>query len=197
MIEKLKGHIPEHVYAELPTVVQTFGGRTPLRLAHFLAQCAHESGNFTQTVENLNYSGSRLRQVFPKYFPGNLAESYKNQPGRIGARVYANRMGNGDEISGEGFLYRGRGYIQLTGKFNYKDFDNFVVDDILDNPDLVATKYPLASAAWFFNRHSIWTICDKGDSNQTVTEVTRKVNGGVNGLEDRLKHFKKYYPILK
>jgi putative chitinase len=106
-------------------------------------------------------------------------------------------MGNGPEASGDGWKHRGRGYIQLTGKDNYSRFDKTVDDDILANPDLVATKYPLSSAAFFFNSNSLWAICDKGADDATVTAVTKRVNGGTIGLSDRIKHFKEYYSLLK
>jgi putative chitinase len=106
-------------------------------------------------------------------------------------------MGNGDEASGEGWNYRGRGYIQLTGKSNYTAFDKTVDEDILANPDLVATKYPLASAAFFFNTNKLWSICDKGDTDQVVTEVTKRVNGGTIGIQDRVKHFREFWSLLK
>jgi putative chitinase len=105
-------------------------------------------------------------------------------------------MGNGPESTKEGYKFRGRGYIQLTGKDNYTAFDKFVDDDILGNPDLVATKYPLMSAAWFFNKNGLWSICDKGADDATVTLVTKRVNGGTIGLADRIKHFKEYYALL-
>jgi putative chitinase len=106
-------------------------------------------------------------------------------------------MGNGDENSKEGFKFRGRGYIQLTGKANYASFDKFVDDDIMANPDLVATKYPLASAAWFFNNNKLWSICDQGATDDVVKKVTQRVNGGQIGILDRIKHFKEYYALLK
>ena len=106
-------------------------------------------------------------------------------------------MGNGDESSKDGWTYRGRGYIQLTGKDNYKAFDTTVEENILTNPDLIITKYPLMSAAWFFTKNKIWEVCDKGADDATVTAVTKKVNGGVIGLDDRIKHFKEYYNLLK
>jgi putative chitinase len=130
-------------------------------------------------------------------FTGTLNESYARQPEKIANRVYSSRMGNGDEKSGDGFKFRGRGYIQLTGKSNYAAFDKTVSEDIIANPDLVATKYPLASAAFFFNNNSLWSICDKGADDATVTAVTKRVNGGTIGLSDRLKHFKEYYNLLK
>ena len=195
--DKLKGHIPDTVIGQIPGVMDKFQINTPLRLAHFLAQCGHESGGFKLTNENLNYSADGLKKIFPKYFAqAGLAESYARQPEKIASRVYGGRMGNGDEASKEGFKFRGRGYIQLTGKSNYTEFDKFVDDDILGNPDLVATKYPLLSAAWFFHKNGLNTISDKGADDATVTSVTKRVNGGTIGLPDRIKHFKEYYSLL-
>jgi putative chitinase len=195
--DKLKGHIPDTVIAQIPDVAAKFGINTPLRLAHFLAQCGHESGGFKLVNENLNYSADGLKKIFPKYFAqAGLAESYARQPEKIASRVYGGRMGNGDESTKEGFKFRGRGYIQLTGKSNYTEFDKFVDDDILANPDLVATKYPLLSAAWFFHKNGLNAISDKGADDATVTAVTKRVNGGTIGLPDRIKHFKEYYSLL-
>ena len=123
-LEKLKGHIPDTVIAQIPGVMENFGVNTPLRLAHFLAQCGHESGGFRLTQENLNYSAKGLMGTFKKYFPTQaLADAYARQPQKIANKVYGGRMGNGLEASGEGFKFRGRGYIQLTGKQNYTAFD--------------------------------------------------------------------------
>jgi len=196
-LDKLKGHIPDAVLAQIPDTAAKFNITTPLRLAHFLAQCGHESAGFKAVNENLNYSVDGLKKIFSKYFPGTLAEGYARQPEKIASKVYGNRMGNGNEASKEGWKYRGRGYIQLTGKDNYKAFDATVDDDILNNPDLIATKYPLMSAAWFFERGKIWAVCDKGSDKSTVTSVTMKVNGGTIGLEDRIKHFNEYYNLIK
>ena len=196
-IEKLKGHIPDSVLAQIPETAVKFNITNNLRLAHFLSQCGHESGNFKAVSENLNYSADGLKKIFGKYFPGNLNESYARKPEKIAARVYASRMGNGDEASGEGFKFRGRGYIQLTGKNNYTNFSKFIGEDCVSNPDLVATKYPLASAAFFFDSNKLWSICDKGADDATVTAVTKRVNGGTIGLADRIKHFKEYYNLLK
>jgi putative chitinase len=196
-IEKLKGHIPDAVLAQIPDTAKKFNITNNLRLAHFLAQCGHESGGFKAVSENLNYSADGLKKIFGKYFPGNLNESYARQPEKIAARVYASRMGNGDEASKEGFKFRGRGYIQLTGKANYTNFTKFIGEDCVSNPDLVATKYPLASAAFFFDSNKLWSICDKGADDATVTAVTKRVNGGTIGLADRIKHFKEYYNLLK
>jgi putative chitinase len=196
-LEKLKGHIPESVIAQIPDTAAKFGITNTLRLAHFLAQCGHESGGFKAVTENLNYSADGLKKIFPKYFPGTIAEGYARNPEKIASKVYASRMGNGDEASKEGFKFRGRGYIQLTGKSNYTNFAKFIGEDTVANPDLVATKYPLASAAFFFNSNGLWSICDKGADDATVTAVTKRVNGGTIGLADRIKHFKEYYNLLK
>lgn len=192
----LTGKVPDAVLAQIPAAAAEFGIKTNLRLAHFLAQCALESTGFTATVENLNYSAQRLLQVFPKYFKNVDVNAYARNPQKIGSRVYANRMGNGDEASGDGFKFRGRGYIQLTGKNNYTSFSTFVGEDCVASPDLVATKYPLASAAFFFNSNNIWAICDQGSSDATVTSVTKRVNGGTHGLADRLQNFKKFMQAL-
>ena len=196
-IEKLKGHIPDVVLTQIPETAKKFNITNNLRLAHFLAQCGHESGGFKAVSENLNYSADGLKKIFGKYFPGNRAESYARQPEKIAARVYGGRMGNGDESTKEGFKFRGRGYIQLTGKSNYTNFTKFIGEDCVSNPDLVATKYPLASAAFFFDSNKLWGICDKGADDATVTAVTKRVNGGTIGLADRIKHFKEYYNLLK
>lgn len=195
-IERLRGHIPLGVLQELSEIADRFSINNPLRVAHFLAQCGHESGGFRSVFENLNYSPSGLKRVFSKYFPGSLNESYAFKPERIASRVYGNRMGNGSEETGDGYRYRGRGYIQLTGKSNYRKFSEFIGEDVVSNPDLVATKYPLTSAAFFFDTNNIWAVCDRGASNQVVTAVTKRVNGGTNGLADRVKHFNEYYNAL-
>jgi putative chitinase len=193
----LKGHVPDAVIAQIPETAAKFGITTPLRLAHFLAQCGHESGGFKAVNENLNYGAKGLRGIFKKYFPTDaLAAAYERKPEKIANKVYASRMGNGAEASGDGWKFRGRGYIQLTGKDNYTAFDKTVEDNILANPDLVATKYPLASAGFFFKSNSLWAVCDKGADTATVTAVTKRVNGGTIGLEDRIKHFKEYYALL-
>lgn len=195
-LNKLKGHIPDTVIAQIPECAAKFAINTRLRLAHFLAQCGHESGGFKFTVENLSYSADGLKKIFPKYFPGNLAESYARQPEKIASRVYADRMGNGDEASKDGWTYRGRGYIQLTGKSNYQAFDASVDENILANPDLVAKQYPLLSGAWFWDSRKLNELADQGATDATVTAITKKVNGGTNGLDDRIKHFKEYYAAL-
>jgi putative chitinase len=197
-INKLKGHIPDSVIVMLPDTIAKFELNTPLRLAHFLAQAGHESGGFKAVNENLNYGAKGLLGIFKKYFPTpEKAALYERKPEKIANLVYGSRMGNGPEASGEGYKFRGRGYIQLTGKDNYKAFDAIVAENILENPDLVATKYPLLSAAWYWNSRKINTTADLGAGDDTVTKVTKLVNGGTIGLEDRKKHFKEYYDLLK
>lgn len=196
-LHQLKGHIPDSVIAMIPDTAAKFGIANSLRLAHFLAQCGHESGGFKAVKENLNYGAKGLLGTFPKYFNAATAVQYERKPEMIASKVYGGRMGNGAEATKDGFKFRGRGYIQLTGKDNYSLFDKFVDDNILETPDLVATKYPLMSAAWFFNKNNLWTICDKGAGDAIVTAVTKRVNGGTIGLADRIKHFKEYYNLLK
>ena len=195
-LEKLKGHIPDSVIAQIPETAIKFNITNNLRLAHFLAQCSHESGGFKVFQENLNYSVDGLKKIFPKYFPGNLSESYAKQPEKIASKVYGGRMGNGGEETKEGYKFRGRGYIQLTGKENYTSFAKSIGEDTVANPDLVATKYALASAGWFFSKNGLNAIADKGADDATVTAVTKRVNGGTIGLPDRIKHFKEYYHLL-
>lgn len=196
-LDRLVGHIPQAVINQIPDTAARFGITSSLRLAHFLAQCGHESGGFRAVSENLNYSAKGLLGIFRKYFTNvNIAMQYERKPEKIANRVYSSRMGNGNEASGEGWSFRGRGYIQLTGKDNYRAFDATVGEDILANPDLVATKYPLASAAFFFKRNNLWAICDRGSSSDVVTAVTKRVNGGTIGLADRQKHFNEYFKLL-
>jgi putative chitinase len=196
-LDALKGHIPDAVIAQIPGVMEKFQVNTPLRLAHFLAQCGHESAGFKATQENLNYGAKGLMTIFKKYFPTEaLAKAYERQPEKIASKVYGSRMGNGDEASKEGYKFRGRGYIQLTGKDNYAAFDKTVEDDILASPDLVATKYPLLSAAWFWSKNGLNVLADKGATDADVTAITKRVNGGTIGLPDRIKHFKEYHKLL-
>jgi putative chitinase len=196
-LEVLDGHVPEHVMTELEDIVNTFQINTPLRMAHFLAQCAHESGGFHSKRENMNYSAQGLLKTFGKYFKDQtIAEQYARKPEKIGSRVYANRMGNGDEASGDGWKYRGAGALQLTGKNNFVAFSKYVDDDIVSNPDLVADKYSVTSAAWFFSKHGINEVADRGADDSVVKSVTKIVNGGTNGLQERINYFHKFYSLL-
>ena len=196
-LEKLKGHIPDAVIAMIPAVAQKFQIDSALRLAHFLAQCGHESGGFRLTKENLNYSAKGLMGIFKKYFPTEaLANQYARQPEKIANKVYGGRMGNGPESSGEGAKFCGRGYIQLTGKDNYTAFGKSIGEDVCANPQVVAEKYALLSAAWFFNKNGLHKMADGGATDAVVTSITKRVNGGTIGLPDRIKHFKEYYHLL-
>ncbi len=167
---------------------------TPERAAHFFGQVATETGNFEKFAENLNYSATGLQNTFGKYFPGNIEEQYARQPERIANRAYANRMGNGDEASGDGWRYRGRGAIQLTGKNNYREFADWVGKTI--DPDDVADLYAFESAQFFFDRNKLWRYCDEvTDAN--IALLTRAINGGTHGIEDRKAKTHKYYGWLK
>jgi putative chitinase len=172
---------------------------TPERAAHFFAQTAHESGNFKAFAENLNYGASGLTTTFKKYFPTTeKALLYERKPEKIANLVYGNRMGNGDEASGDGFKFRGRGALQLTGKDNYKVFSEYLKKpEIMTNPDLVATEYAFESAIFFFDRNKLWDICDKGVNKDTILALTKRINGGTHGLADREEKTLKYYGYLK
>jgi len=196
-LDKLKGHIPDGVIAMIPDTAAKFQINTPLRLAHFLAQCGHESGGFRVTQENLNYSAKGLAGIFKKYFPTEAAAaSYARNPQKIANKVYANRMANGSEASGDGYKFRGRGYIQLTGRDNYTQFGKAIGEDIASNPDVVSSKYALLSAAWFWSKNGLNKLADGGATDTVVTSITKRVNGGTIGLPDRIKHFKEYYHLL-
>jgi len=200
----LASKISVEAFAHMNNIVSKYNITSHVRLAHFMAQIAHESGNFKAVVENLNYSADALLSVFPKYFKDKngvldkaLALKYARNAEMIGSRVYASRMGNGDEASKEGYKFRGRGYLQVTGKDNYKAFSTFIGEDCVANPDLIATKYPMDSAMWFFDKNKLWDICDKGATNEVVTLVTKRVNGGTHGLDDRLSKFNTFVGLLK
>lgn len=170
---------------------------TPVRAAHFFGQTAHETGGYTLFTENLNYSATGLKSVFGKYFPDNLSELYAHQPHKIGARVYANRMGNGDEASGEGYKFCGRGALQTTGKENYQAFaDSIAKPEIMENPTLVASDFSFEAAIFFFNKNKLWVIADKGINDAAILEITKRINGGTNGLDDRMSLTKRYYTWL-
>jgi len=196
-LQNLKGHVPDAVIAMIPDTAAKFQINTPLRLAHFLAQCGHESGGFRLTKENLNYSAKGLNGIFKKYFPTlESAASYERKPEKIANKVYGGRMGNGPEASGDGAKFCGRGYIQLTGRDNYTAFGKSIGEDVTANPQVVAEKYALLSAAWFFNKNGLHKMADGGASDAVVTSITKRVNGGTIGLDDRIKHFKEYYNLL-
>jgi putative chitinase len=191
-LQKLEHILPGNVYDALSKVNKNLTNK--FRLSHFLSQVAHESGNFRVLYENLNYSASGLLKVFPRYFNATTAVQFARKPQLIANRVYANRIGNGNEASGDGWNYRGRGYLQVTGRANYKAFSEYIGEDCEKHPDLVATKYPLDSAIWFFDKNKLWTLCDKGEENVPI--VSRRVNGGTNGLQDRLNKFRSFIKYL-
>lgn len=166
-LDKLKDKVPHGVLEELSKIAESFGITNNLRLAHFLAQCAHESGSWKYRVE--------------------LASG----------KAYEGRKDLGNTEAGDGVRFKGRGYIQLTGRANYGKFSQFIGEDCVAQPDLVANKYPLASAAYFFNKNKLWAICDLGATDDVVTKVSKRVNGGTNGLADRLAKFKIYHGLLK
>ena len=173
---------------------------TPVRAAHFFAQTAHESGGFKAFSENLNYSADGLNKIFPKYFKnaGRDANAFARNPEKIANVVYANRMGNGDIASGDGWKYRGRGALQLTGKDNYKAFADYLKKpEIMTNPDLVATEFAFESAMFFFDRNKLWSICDQGVNDAAILALTKRINGGTHGLDDRNQKTKKYYEFVK
>lgn len=179
----------EYYLEALNTILPEFNINTSLRICHFLAQIIHESGHLKYKIENLNYSASALRKVFSKYFKTDLeAEEYARKPEKIANKVYANRMGNGNEISGDGWKYRGRGLIQLTGKNNYLECGNDLNIALIDEPDLICI-YPqinIKVACWYWNKNSLNKFADNDD----LLAITKKINGGTNGLEDREKNLK-------
>jgi putative chitinase len=171
---------------------------TPERAAHFFGQTCHETGNFARFEENLNYSTEGLLKTFKKYFTIETAPMYARNPQRIANKVYANRMGNGNEASGDGYKFKGRGALQLTGKANYKAFSDYLKNpEIVENPDLVAEEFSFESAIFFFDKNKLWNICDKGINKESILALTKKINGGVNGLDDREEKTFKYYTYVK
>jgi len=177
--------------------MQTVWGLNDAQVAHFAGQISHETANFKYEVENLNYSAQALRRVFGKYFKTQKeAEYYERNPSAIANIVYANRMGNGDEKSGDGWKYRGRGAIQLTGKNNYEIFANKKRNlKILECPDIVMDKYFFDVALFYFTENKLWHICQVVNNN-SVIELTKRINGGTNGLEDRIRKTKHFYSLL-
>lgn len=167
---------------------------TPSRAAHFFAQCGHETGDFRLYLENLNYQAKGLRGIFGKYFATDaIATQYEKKPEKIANRIYASRMGNGPETSGDGYKFRGRGAIQLTGRDNYQAFANYCNrPDIMSNPDVVATELAFESAMYFFEKNKLWAICDQGITDAAILALTKRVNGGTHGLADRSEKTKKY-----
>jgi putative chitinase len=188
-----KPFIVDALIGSLSTLADKYGLNTPLRLAHFLAQTAHESGGFRLVEENLNYSADGLTKIFPKYFKDKDPNEYARQPEKIANVVYASRMGNGDTASGDGFKFRGRGLIQLTGRSNYTAFAKDMGVEVEEAVAFLGTPPgAVESAAWFWNKNGLNALADKDD----VTAVTKKINGGTIGLDDRKKHTTEFKEIL-
>ena len=199
---QLKQLIPGNKYVSywhnaLEQLLPDYDINTPQRIASFIAQCAHESGNFVALKENLNYKWETLRRLFPKYFPTDeMAKDYASRPNKqaaIANRIYAGRMGNGDESSGDGFRYCGRGLIQLTGRSNYQAFADSLEMDINDVPEYLATFEGAAqSACWFWETNGLNKFADADD----ILGMTKRINGGTIGLQDRIKHYKHALHVL-
>jgi putative chitinase len=183
----------DHWYHALEQALPDYDINTPHRVAAFLAQCAHESGGFTTLKENLNYRAVTLRKVFPKYFTDATAEAYAGKQEMIANRVYGNRMGNGPEESGDGYRYCGRGLIQLTGKQNYQNFADSLQMAVEDVPEYLATfEGAVQSACWFWESNNLNQFADSGD----ILTMTKRINGGTIGLEDRIKHYEHALHVL-
>jgi len=201
-LQQLQQLLPKNPYVEhwhqaLSQLLPDYEINTAQRIAAFVAQCSHESAGFTALKENLNYKAATLRKIFPKYFPtDDLANAYANMPNKqeaIANRVYASRMGNGDEHSGDGFRYCGRGLIQLTGKSNYQSFADSLEMNVEDVPEYLATFEGAAqSACWFWESNNLNQWADKGD----ILTLTKRINGGTIGLEDRIKHYEHALHVL-
>ena len=198
-LAQLKQFLPKNPYVDhwhraLEQLLPDYEIDTPERIAAFIAQCSHESGGFTALKENLNYRWETLRKIFPKYFPtDDLAKQYAHKQDAIANRAYANRMGNGPEESGDGFRYCGRGLIQLTGKSNYQAFADSLEMNVEDVPEYLATFEGAAqSACWFWESNNLNKWADKGD----ILNLTKKINGGTIGLEDRKKHYEHALHVL-
>jgi putative chitinase len=200
--QQLKELLPKNPYIDywynaLSQLLPEYEINTPQRIAAFIAQCSHESGGFTALKENLNYRAVTLRKIFPKYFPTDeIASQYASMPNKqeaIASRVYANRMGNGDEASGDGYRYCGRGLIQLTGKENYTWFAASLEISVEEAAEYLQTFEGAAqSACWFWETNNLNQWADKGD----ILTLTKRINGGTIGLEDRIKHYKHALHVL-
>jgi len=196
--QEIIGATPDGVFGkETLTKAMVYYKLSKEQTAHFFGQLAHETGSFSIFTENLNYSADGLMKIFKKYFPTKvIAMAYQRQPEKIANKVYANRMGNGPENTGEGYKYRGRGALQLTGKDNYIAFSKYLdKPEIISNPNVVATDYAFASALFYFERNKLWPLCLKMDDASILT-VTKRINGGTNGLSHRTELTKKYYQLL-
>jgi putative chitinase len=209
--QRLKGLKPDGVIGKitLNAIKQDCNIKSDIELAHFMGQCHHETGGFRAVTENLNYSADGLITTFRSDFDINKnriieanerlkANQLARNPKAIANFVYANQNGNGNEASGDGWLYRGRGAIQLTGRANYQLFARYVNDpEVMINPDIVATKYFFKSADFFFDRNKLWDIAKQGTTDAIITQLTRRINGATKGLQDRIVQTKHYLNILQ
>lgn len=207
-IQKKVGTKPDGSFGPITAnAILNYYNINKLHGAIFLGQCSHETGNWRSFIENLNYSAQGLANTWPKRYsinpkskiktPNDLAKILERNPEAIANNVYANRMGNDSEESGDGWKYRGRGAIQLTGKFNYSEFSKYVKDsEIIINPDKIIIDYIMESAIWFFNKNKIWNLCTDIET-ETIKIITKKINGGLNGLHDREMKIKEYYNWFK
>lgn len=196
--QKRNGLEPDGIigYHTLCDMKDSFGIKSSKAFAMFLGQIAHESANFKYGVENLNYSKSSLLKVFGKYFTYQSAPLYARNPQKIANTVYANRMGNGNYASGDGWNYRGRGVIQITGKNNYTAFGKYVRVDVLSNPDLVEKRYYWITALWFFEANDLWKYCDSLNLS-SIKQLTKRINGGYNGLQHRIDLTNHFYKLIR
>lgn len=186
--------LPTDLQSQFKEVSDKFQINTVFRCSHFLGQCAHESNNFKTREENLNYSAKGLMATFPKYFPTEeIAKNYERQPEKIANLVYGRRMGNGAIETGDGYKFRGRGLIQLTGKVNYGLLGESIGKDFLSNPELLINDYAMISAGWYWNDRKLNSIADRSMQNEIIMLITKKINGGFNGLEDRIKKTMDWY----
>lgn len=209
--QKSKGLVPDGDIGKktLAAIKKDCNIKSDIELAHFVGQCDHETGGFKASSENLNYKTAKsVASTFKYDFDTNKdriinpvefekAKTFIRKPIELANFVYANQNGNGNESSGDGYKFRGRGAIQLTGKGNYKVFSDFAKDtEVLINPDIVATKYFFKSADFFFDRNNLWSIAKKGMTDDIIKQLTKQINGGYNGLAERIERTKHYYSIL-
>ena len=199
MLQKTCGVTPDGAFGpNTARAIAEHYGLNPNRGAHLLGQAAHESGNFMISEENLNYRAETMCRVWPSRFKSEAeAEPYARNPEKLANKVYADRMGNGSEASGDGYKNRGRGFIQLTGAINIKQFAEHIGrDSLVDDPSPIADELAMDSAIFFFEKNGLFAMADKGVTDSIIKSITKRVNGGYHGLEDRMEKTKKIYRWL-
>jgi putative chitinase len=195
--DKLLGEVPDEVINSLKNMHDFVAKPNILHVTHFLAQCAHESGGWKKREENLNYDTDGLMSTFSRHFANRKdAQTYARRPKAIANRVYANRLGNGDEASGDGWKHRGVGWIQSTGKENHRRFGNWVGQDAVSDPTIIRDKYPTEASLFFFTDNDIWDICDNGTTLKIIKQVTAKINPALLDLSERTNYFNHYLKVL-